>query len=137
MSSLTSSMRSFMDEVLELDDAIRYAGIFDTKEHTLLSKMKKNKISLKNQKEEEDFVIELQKLKRGQDTFDDILGKISFLQIKREKLTYLVFFAENLTIYFSCEPTLDNQKISKIIDKAEVFLKEYFVPQIHREFPLP
>lgn len=36
MSTLTSSMRNFVDEILALDDAIRY-GIFGTKEHTLMS----------------------------------------------------------------------------------------------------
>lgn len=37
MSMLTSSMQSFVNEILALDDAIRHVGIFDTKEHTLMN----------------------------------------------------------------------------------------------------
>ena len=126
-----------MDEVLALDDSVRYVGIMDAVENTLMSRMKKNKISLKSRKEEDDFAMEIKKLKHGQDEFNSPLGKISFFQIRRQKIIYIIFFIGNLIIYFSCEPTITNHRASQIIDKALSIVDGYLAPQHLQEAILP
>ena len=119
-----------MDEILALDDSVRYVGIMDIGENTLMDRMKKNKIILKTRKEEEDFAMGIKTLKHSQDAFDGPLGTISFCQIRRQKVIYLIFFIGNLIIYFSCESTITNHQVSQIIDKAESLLNDYLAPEI-------
>ena len=81
----TVNIKNLMDKLLVLDDNIRNVSIIDVKQNTLMTCMKKNKISLKNRKEQDDFAMEIKKLKYGQDAFTSPLGEMRFFQINVEK----------------------------------------------------
>ena len=120
----SENLKRLLDEVLEIDDSIRFVGMLDDKENTLRSKLKDGKISRLTPSEDEKFSLDLRNMKKIQDSFNEQLGAVTYMYINREKIPLLVYFCDDLVIYVSCEPNVEYQHIMKIVDKLEKTLQE-------------
>ena len=78
--------------------------------------MKSGKTSLKTQKEEEHFCKQVSQRRKMRREFDKHLGKVRYVHVEREKVTQLVVYTKNKTIYFTVEPELSiNKKLSLVM----------------------
>lgn len=59
------------DEILAIDEVMRYVGFTDLKGSIVYNKMKKGKTSLKNQEQERKFSTDLSTIKKMQEMFID------------------------------------------------------------------
>jgi len=120
----SENLKRLLDEVLEIDDSVRFVGMIDDKENTLRSKLKDDKISRLTPSEDEKFALDLRNMKKIQDSVNDQLGVVTYMYISREKIPILVYFCDELIIYVSCETNVEYQQIMKIVTKLEKTLQE-------------
>ena len=123
-------MKIIVEEILELDDIIRYVEIIDKKENTLWSKVREGRVDLLNPAEEEIFAMDLEKIQRIRDGYDAKLGKTTFTLVIRGKVCILAYYVDKLIISVTCEPTLNflkiyeiSNNILRIIKKANLLLQ--------------
>ena len=117
-------MKTIVEEILELDDIIRFVGVIGKKENTLNCKMKEGKVSLLTPREEEIFAMDLEKIAQIRDAFNGTLGKTTFSYLMREKVHMLNYYTDNLIVSVTCEPRLDFLKIREISNKIEPIVKK-------------
>ena len=120
----SENLKRLLDEVLEIDDSVRFVGMLDDKENTLRSKLKDGKVSRLTPSEDEKFALDLRNMKQIQDSLNEQLGAVTYMYINREKIPLLVYFCDDLIIYVSCEPNVEYQQIMKIVVKLEKTLQE-------------
>jgi len=118
------AQKNVLDEILSVDDEIiRFAGIVDTNENTLISRLQRNKQSHVTEKEEEEFALDLKNIKKIQDRFNHQLGETVFLHVIRKRIHQFIYFLDNLIIYVTCEPMIDQRQINKIASDIELTIK--------------
>jgi len=118
------AQKNILDEILKIDEElIRFAGIIDIDENTLISKSQKNKQSYVTEKEEEEFALDLENIKKIQDKFNGKLGETVFMHVMRKRLHQFIFYLDNLIVYVTCEPMIDQKLISKISSDIELTIK--------------
>lgn len=104
-----------IEDIVDLDSAMRFAAIIDLKGNILESIMKSGKTSLKSQKEEEHFCHQVAQRRKMRKEFDKSLGKVRYVNVEREKVSQFVIYTKRKTIYFTLEPEVSlNKKISII-----------------------
>lgn len=104
-----------IEDIVDLDSAMRFAAIIDLKGNILESIMKSGKTSLKSQKEEEHFCHQVAQRRKMRKEFDKSLGKVRYVNVEREKVSQFVIYTKRKTIYFTLEPEISlNKKISII-----------------------
>ncbi len=111
------------EEILAVDDVVRYVGVVDNRGRLSYSKLKEGKKSLKTQKEEEVFAADLSVMKLMQELFNESLGKVTLVHTIREKLHQKVYYIDSYMIYVTCERNIDNHTALEISDKIESLLK--------------
>lgn len=112
-----------VEEIINLDPMMRFVAIIDNKGQILEAIMKEGKTSLKNQKEEENFCKQVAKRRSMREEFDKTLGKVRYVHVERERVTQMVVYAKNHTIYFTMEPETTIQTKLKIINKIKKITK--------------
>ncbi|MGQ0376396.1 MAG: hypothetical protein ACT4OW_02690 [Nitrososphaerota archaeon] len=118
------AQKNILDQILKIDEElIRFAGIIDTGENTLISKSQKNKQSYVTEKEEEEFALDLENIRKLQDKFNDRLGSTVFTHVMRKRLHQFIYYLDNLIVYVTCEPMIDQKLISKISSDIELTIK--------------
>lgn len=118
------AQKSILDEILKIDEElVRFAGIIDVNENTLISKSQKNKQSYVNEKEEEEFALDLENIKKIQDKFNVQLGSTVFMHVMRKRLHQFIYYLDNLIVYVTCEPMINAKLVSKISSYAELTIK--------------
>ena len=106
---------SFAEKIIDLDPKMRFVAIIDKKGNINESIMKTGKTSLKTQNEEEQFCKQVAQRRSMRHEFDRHLGKVRYVHVEREKVTQLVVYTKNKTIYFTVEPELSiNKKLSLV-----------------------
>ena len=119
-----SGTRTLMDEILAIDDNVRQVGVIDLEQNTLMTSIKKNKMSMMTIPQEDDLVSEIKKLMHSQDTFNTSHGTVSFFQMRRRKINCLIFSFDNLIVYLSCEPIITNFQAAQITDQTEAIVND-------------
>jgi len=118
-----TNFEKMTEEILAVDNAVRYVGIIDNRGKIHYSKIKEGKKSLKSQKEEEVFAADLSVMKLMQELFNDSLGRVTLMHTIREKLHQKVYYTDGRMIYVTCERNIDNHKAIEISDKIESVIK--------------
>lgn len=111
---MTMDYEKIADEILSVDDAVNYVGLVDREGRIIHSKIKKGKTHLVDEKEEKVLASDLGVMKAMQGLYNDSMGKVTCMLTVRERVHQLVFFANSLTIYVSCERDVNSQKSWKL-----------------------
>ena len=108
-----------VEDIINLDPNMRFVAIIDQKGQIVESIMKSGKTSLKSQKEEEHFCQQVLQRRKMRTDFDTTLGKVRYVHVEREKLTQMVIYPKNFTIYFTLEPEMSIDSKLKILNKIK------------------
>ena len=106
MSSTKSPVLKLVEEIIAADPGVRFASIIDKNGDVVEGIMNSGKTNLKSQQEEEYFCKQVAKRRKIRKEFDASLGKVRYVQVEREKLTQIVLYPTDYTIYFTLEPEM-------------------------------
>jgi len=110
-----TDLLELIEDIIDLDAKMRFAAIIDKKGNVVESIMKAGKTSLKTQKEEEHFCKQVSQRRKMRHEFDKHLGKVRYVHVEREKITQLVIYTKNKTIYFTVEPEMSINKKLRLV----------------------
>ena len=113
------NMIDIVEDIIGLDPQMRFAAIIDSDGNIVEAIMKKGKNSLKSQKEEEHFCKQVSQRRKMRKEFDESLGKVRYVHVEREKVTQIVVYPANHTIYFTMEPEMSMQDKLQLINKVK------------------
>ena len=108
-----------VEDIIDLDPKMRFAAIIDKHGHIVESIMNSGKTSLKSQKEEEHFCKQVVQRREMRNKFDNTLGKVRYVHVEREKVTQMVVYPKDLTVYFTMEPEMTMENKLQIINKIK------------------
>jgi hypothetical protein len=108
-----------IEDIVDLDPAMRFAAIIDLKGNIMESIMKTGKTSLKSQKEEEHFCQQVAQRRKMRQEFDRSLGKVRYVNVERERISQMVIYTRRKTVYFTLEPEVSLTKKLRIINKVK------------------
>ena len=108
-----------VEDILDLDPAIRFGAIIDIHGDILEAIMKKSKTSLESQKQQEKFCKDAAKTRLVREKYDSSLGKVRYVHIERENVTQISVFPKNCTVFVTMEPELTTRKKLAIITKIK------------------
>tara|TARA_B100000745_G_scaffold193989_1_gene127641 strand:- start:1308 stop:1688 length:381 start_codon:yes stop_codon:yes gene_type:complete len=108
-----------VEDILDLDPAIRFGAIIDIRGDILEAIMKKSKTSLESQKQQEKFCKDAAKTRLVREKYDDSLGKVRYVHVERENVTQISVFPKNCTVFVTMEPELTTKKKLAIITKIK------------------
>ena len=114
-----SNLLAIVEEILNLDSAMRFVAIIDLKGNVLEAIMKEKKTSLETQKQQEKFCKDSAKTRLMREYYDDSLGKTRYAHIERENVTQIYLYPQNSTIFVTMEPELSIDKKMSIITKIK------------------
>ena len=114
-----SKLLEIVEEILNLDSAMRFVAIIDLKGNILEAIMKEKKTSLDSQKQQEKFCKDSAKTRIMREYYDDSLGKTRYVHIERENVTQIYVYPKNSTIFITMEPELSVGKKASIITKIK------------------
>ncbi len=110
------------DEILTIDDAMRYVRFINENGKLIFDKVKKDKTLLQNQEGLGKFSVELPIMKKVQTMFDGSLGKARFMYITRDNVHQFIYYIDSVIIYITCERNTDRYKILEILNKIDSIL---------------
>lgn len=108
-----------VEDIINLDSKMRFAAIIDESGNVLESIMKDGKTSLKSQKEEEHFCKQISQRRNMRKQFDGTLGQVRYVHVEREKLTQMVIYTKNFSVYFTMEPEMTVDDKLQIMNKIK------------------
>ncbi len=114
-----SVLLEIVEDILNLDSAIRFGAIIDIHGDILEAIMKKSKTSLESQKQQEKFCKDAAKTRLLREKYDDSLGKVRYVHVERENVTQISVFPKNCTVFVTMEPELTTRKKLAIITKIK------------------
>lgn len=114
-----ATLTEIVEDLVNMHPSMRFAAIIDLKGNILESIMHKGKTSLKTQKEEEHFCIQVAQRRKMRQEFDKSLGKVRYVQVEREKVTQIVIYPKRKTVYFTLEPEIGPTKKMALINRAK------------------
>jgi hypothetical protein len=114
-----SVLLEIVEDILDLDPAIRFGAIIDIHGDILEAIMKKSKTSLESQKQQEKFCKDAAKTRLVREKYDDSLGKVRYVHVERENVTQISVFPKNCTVFVTMEPELTTRKKLAIITKIK------------------
>jgi len=114
-----SVLLEIVEDILNLDSAIRFGAIIDIHGDILEAIMKKSKTSLESQKQQEKFCKDAAKTRLVREKYDDSLGKVRYVHVERENVTQISVFPKNCTVFVTMEPELTTRKKLAIITKIK------------------
>ncbi len=119
MSNSKSPVLKLVEEIITVDPGVRFASIIDKNGNVVEGIMNSGKTNLKSQQEEEYFCKEVAKRRKIHKEFDTSLGKVRYIHVEREKLTQIVLYPADYTIYFTLEPEIGVVERVQIINKVK------------------
>jgi hypothetical protein len=117
--TIKSDFLTLVENIIDLDPAMRFAAIIDLRGNIVEAIMKSGKTSLKSQKEEEHFCKQVAQRRKMRKEFDKSLGKVRYVHVEREKVTQIVLYSKRKTIYFTIEPETSINKKLQLITKIK------------------
>ena len=119
MDNTKPDMIQIVEDIIDMDPQMRFAAIIDNNGVIVEAIMKSGKQSLKSQQEEEYFCKQVAQRRKMRKGFDSSLGKVRYVHVEREKITQMVIYPKNYTIYFTMEPELPIDDKLNIITKIK------------------
>ncbi len=119
MSSKKSPVLKLVEEIIAVGSGVRFASIIDQNGNVVEGIMNRGKTNLKSQREEEYFCKQVAQRRKIRKEFDASLGKVRYVQVEREKLTQIVLYPADYTIYFTLEPEMGVVERVQIINKVK------------------
>ena len=114
-----SKLLKIVEEILNLDPAMRFVAIIDLKGNILEAIMKEKKTSLETQKQQEKFCKDSAKTRLMREYYDGSLGKTRYAHIERENVTQIYLYPQKSTIFVTMEPELSIDRKMTIITKIK------------------
>ena len=109
------------EDVFELHDDIRYAGIIDDMGILIAGGMRRGLDSMTQQENDELYLAQTAIRKSMRQRFDDTMGKARFAYVEREKISMLTFYMDKNILVVSIEPNVDPHTVIDIaIDTLEI-----------------
>jgi hypothetical protein len=105
-----------VEDILSIDPGMRFAAIIDLKGNISESIMKEGKTSLKTQKEEEHFCMQVALRRKMRKQFDKSLGPVDYVHIERERVTQIVVYPKRKTVYVTIEPNMNIKRKLEIVE---------------------
>ena len=110
---------SVAENILALNNAMRFASILDLKGNIIEGIMKDRKSSLESQKQQEKFCKDAAKARKMREAYDKKLGKVRYVHTERENVTQITVYIKKYTIFITMEPELSVNKKLQIITKIK------------------
>jgi len=110
---------SVAENILALNNAMRFASILDLKGNIIEGIMKDRKTSLESQKQQEKFCKDAAKARKMREAYDKKLGKVRYVHTERENVTQITVYIKKYTIFITMEPELSVNKKLQIITKIK------------------
>jgi hypothetical protein len=107
------------ENILALNNAMRFASILDLKGNIIEGIMKGRKSSLESQKQQEKFCKDAAKARKMREAYDKKLGKVRYVHTERENVTQITVYIKKYTIFITMEPELSVNKKLQIITKIK------------------
>ena len=107
------------ENILALNNAMRFASILDLKGNIIEGIMKDRKSSLESQKQQEKFCKDAAKARKMREAYDKKLGKVRYVHTERENVTQITVYIKKYTIFITMEPELSVNKKLQIITKIK------------------
>ena len=114
-----SNLLAIVEEILNLDSAMRFVAIIDLKGNILEAIMKEKKTSLETQKQQEKFCKDSAKARLMREYYDESLGKTRYAHIERENVTQIYLYPQKSTIFVTMEPELSIDRKMSIVTKIK------------------
>jgi len=109
------NLLSIVEDVINLDSKMRFAAIISLKGDIREAIMRKDKTSMKTQKEEEHFCRQVAQRRTMRNEFNKSLGKVRYVHVEREKVTQMVVYTKRNIVYFTMEPETPIDKKIRLI----------------------
>ena len=113
------NLKDLVEDIIDLEPQMRFAAIIDNDGKIIEAIMKSGKTSLKSQKDEEHFCEQVAQRRDMRQEFDKSLGKVRYVHVEREKVTQIVIYPKECTIYFTMEPEASIDTKIKLIHKIK------------------
>ena len=110
---------SVAENILALNNAMRFASILDLKGNIIEGIMKDRKTSLESQKQQEKFCKDAAKARKMREAYDKKLGKVRYVHTERENVTQITVYIKKYTIFITMEPELSVNKKLQIVTKIK------------------
>jgi len=107
------------ENILALNNAMRFASILDLKGNIIEGIMKDRKTSLESQRQLEKFCKDAAKARKMREAYDKKLGKVRYVHTERENVTQITVYIKKYTIFITMEPELSVNKKLQIITKIK------------------
>ena len=107
------------ENILSLNNAMRFAAILDLKGNIIEGIMKDRKTSLESQKQQEKFCKDAAKARKMREAYDRKLGKVRYVHTERENVTQITVYVKKYTIFITMEPELSVNKKLQIVTKIK------------------
>ncbi len=114
-----AALLEIVEDILNLDPAMRFVAIINIHGDILEAIMKKSKASLESQKQQEKFCEDAAKTRLVREKYDNSLGKVRYVHIERENVTQISVYPKDCTVFVTMEPELTTRKKLAIITKIK------------------
>jgi hypothetical protein len=101
-------------QVFDLHDDIRYAGIIDDAGSLIAGGMRKGIDSITEQDNDELYLVQTALRKSMRQRFDKSMGRARFAYVEREKISMLTFYMDKNILLISIEPNVDSHTVIDI-----------------------
>ena len=118
------NLKDLVEDIIDLEPQMRFVAIIDKDGKIIEAIMKSGKTSLKSQKDEEHFCEQVAQRRDMRKEFDKSLGKVRYVHVEREKVTQMVIYPKNYTVYFTMEPEATIDTKIKLINKIKKMTAE-------------
>ena len=119
---MTVDYEKISDEILSVDDAMRYVRFIGDKSELIYDKVKKGKVLLQDQEGLGKISAELPIMKKMQEIFDESLGRTTLMHIFRDKVHQFIYYVDDMIIYITCERNTEPRRITEIVNKIDSIL---------------
>ena len=113
-----------VEDILNLDKAMRFAAVIDLNGNILEGIMNENKTSLESQKQTEKFCKDAAKARKMREAYDKKLGKVRYVHTERENVTQITVYVKKYTIFITMEPELSVNKKLQIVTKIKTIASQ-------------
>lgn len=112
-----------LDEILAVDEGIRYVALIDSKGNLITSKSKPTVSQIIIDVNAE-YVLDLCITKQMMDIFNTQFGKPLSMLIRRENTKQLIYYHDYMIIYVSCEHNISEDRMTIMSQKIDKLVKE-------------
>jgi hypothetical protein len=114
-----------VNEIVEVDSAIRFVSIIDKEGREIESNVSTNEFLLKKEPQQKTLGFDMLILKKLFDLYDEVLGSQNFAHLIRERVHVLLYYVKDLIIVVSCDRTTSHHKIVEIAEGINKIIEKH------------